>query len=168
MSKRKDMQRLIRAYKDETGERELDMHKVAKWAVSKGWSLPTPSDPLDMLAKQFTEAAREEVGYDKATGRPFRIYHALKVSHGGTQLHLFVDIDDATRHQMMVSLVNRREQMVSDGVMLTNDQDHWNALHPTEEPIQLPLDLTFDIELRKNADDGSGLPPPGAAGADAA
>ena len=29
MSKKKDMQRVIRAYKDETGERELDMHKVA-------------------------------------------------------------------------------------------------------------------------------------------
>ena len=43
--------------------------------------------------------------------------------------------------------------MVSDGVMLTYDQDHWNAAHPTEEPIQLPLDLTFDIELRKNTPD---------------
>ena len=37
--------------------------------------------------------------------------------------------------------------------MLTYDQDHWNASHPAEEPIQLPLDLTFDIELRKNAPD---------------
>jgi len=52
---------------------------------------------------------------------------------------------------MQVSLVNRREQMVSDGLMLTYDQDHWNSAHPTEEPIQLPMDLTFDIELRKNA-----------------
>jgi hypothetical protein len=55
--------------------------------------------------------------------------------------------------QMHVSLMSRREQMVSDGVMLTYDQDHWNTSHPTEEPIQLPLDLTFDIELRKNAPD---------------
>jgi hypothetical protein len=61
MSKRKDMQRLIRAYKDETGELALDMHKVAKWAAGKGWPLPTPPDPLEILAKQFTEAAREEV-----------------------------------------------------------------------------------------------------------
>lgn len=158
MSKRKDMQRLIRAYKDETGERELDMRKVAKWAVGKGWSLPTPADPLDMLAKLFTDAAREEVGYDKRTGKPFRIYHALKVSHGGTQLHLFVDIEEATRDQMLVSLVNRREQMVSDGLMLTYDQDHWNAQHTSEEPIQLPMDLTFDIELRKSADEEE---PPG-------
>lgn len=153
MSKRRDMQRMIRAYKDETGERELDMRKVAKWAAGKGWPLPIPADPLDMLAKQFTEAAREETEYDKKTGKPYRVYHALKVSHGGTQLHLFVDIAEATRDQMLVSLVSRREQMVSDGLMLTYDEDHWNGQHPNEEPIQLPMDLTFDIELRKAAAD---------------
>lgn len=153
MSKRKEMQRVIRAYKDETGERELDMHKVVKWAVGKGWPLPIPQDPLDLLAKQFTEAAREEINYDKATGKPYRVYHALKVSHGATQLHLFVDIEEATREQMVVSLHMRREQMVSDGLMLTYDQDHWNSQHPDEKPIQLPLDLTFDIDLRRNAPD---------------
>ena len=35
MSKRREMQRLIRAYKDETGELEVDMHRVADYAVSK-------------------------------------------------------------------------------------------------------------------------------------
>ena len=54
---------------------------------------------------------------------------------------------------MQASLVMRREQMVSDGVMLTYDQDHWNAAHPDQEPIQLPLDLTFDVELRRAAPD---------------
>jgi hypothetical protein len=37
--------------------------------------------------------------------------------------------------------------------MLTYDQDHWDSRHPAEEPIQLPMDLTFDIELRTTADD---------------
>jgi hypothetical protein len=68
MSKKKDMQRVIRAYKDETSEREVDMHKVAIWAKLKGWPLPTPQDPLDLLAKQFSDAAREGIKYDKATG----------------------------------------------------------------------------------------------------
>lgn len=47
----------------------------------------------------------------------------------------------------------RREQMVSDGVMLTYDQDHWNAAHPDAKQIQLPLDLTFDVDLRRAAPD---------------
>lgn len=153
MSKRREMQRLIRAYKDETGERELDMHKVAQWAVKKGWKLPKPPNPMEILAHEFTSAARAVIEYDKTTGKPYRVYHALTTNHGGTQLHFFVDIEEATRNQMQVSLVSRREQMVSDGLMLTYDQDHWNANHPDDEPIQLPMDLTFDIELRKNAPD---------------
>ena len=36
MSKKKDMQRLIRHYKDETGEIQVDMKKVAKFAELKG------------------------------------------------------------------------------------------------------------------------------------
>lgn len=110
-------------------------------------------DPMEVLAREFSTAAREIIEYDKKTGNPYRVYHALKASHGGTQLHFFVDIEEATRSQMLVSLVNRREQMVSDGLMLSYDQDHWNSAHDSEEPIQLPMDLTFDIELRKNAPD---------------
>lgn len=152
MSKKKDMQRIIRAYKDDTGEREVDMHKVAKYAAGKGWPLPVPPNPLDMLAKQFTDAAREEIEHDEVTGQPYRVNHALPVKLAdGTQLHLWIDINEAERGPMLKSLVNRREQMVGDGVQLTFDQDHWNRIHEGEEPIDLPMDLTFDIELRKNA-----------------
>jgi hypothetical protein len=153
VSKKKEIQRIIRAYRDETGERELDMRRIAKWAVSKGMKLPTPPDPIDILTRQFSEAAREQIEYDSKTKKPYRRYHAIKTSHGGTQLHLFVDIEEATRPQMLVSLVMRREQMVSDGLLLSYDQDHWNSIHPEEEQISLPMDLTFDIELRRNAPD---------------
>ncbi|HWK95632.1 MAG TPA: hypothetical protein VNR39_09430 [Pseudolabrys sp.] len=54
---------------------------------------------------------------------------------------------------MLVSLVNWRAQMVSDGLMLAYDQDHWNAQRTSEEPIRLPMDLTFNIDLRKSADE---------------
>ncbi len=62
MSKKREQQKLIRAYKDETGKREIDMKEVAKWAVGKGWPLPIPRNPLDVLAQSFAEAAREEQG----------------------------------------------------------------------------------------------------------
>ena len=54
---------------------------------------------------------------------------------------------------MLMSSVNRREQMVSDGLNLTFDVDHWNSVNPTEVPIELPMDFTLDIEIRKAADD---------------
>jgi len=93
--------------------------------------------------------------YDGKTGKPYRVYHALPDSR---QLHLFVyvDIDEATRNQMLKSAVNRREQMVSDGYNLTLDLEHWNSVNPDKEPIQLPMDLEFDIDLRKASEDGEG------------
>ena len=153
MSKRQDMQRFIRHYKEATGEREIDMHKVAEYAKTMGWKMPIPPSDIDLLAKQFTEAARDETDYDNKTGRPYRVYHAIPQKSGQLNLFVYVDIQDATRNQMLKSTVNRREQMVSDGVQLTFDLEHWNSINPSEEPIVLPMDLTPDIEWRKNAED---------------
>jgi hypothetical protein len=126
------MQRLIRAYKDETSEREIDMHKVAKFAAGKGWPLPLPPSPLDLLAKQFSDAAREEIRHDKKTGRPYRANHAIIQGVGSAQLHLWIDIDEAPRDRILKSLVMRREQMVGDGLQLSLDQDHWNSINPKD------------------------------------
>ena len=60
MSKIIERQKLIRLYRDETGETEIDMRKVAEFAVRKGWPLPPPSDPVEALAKLFADAARLE------------------------------------------------------------------------------------------------------------
>jgi hypothetical protein len=150
MSKRQDRQRFIRHYKDVTGEKELDMRKVAQFAKTMGWEMPTPPSDIDMLAKLFTEAAHEERKYDKTTGQPYRVYHAIPVT-GQPSLFAYIDIDEANRRQMHMSSVNRREQMVSDGLNLQLDLDHWNSVNPDEEPIQLPMDLTLDIDIRKAA-----------------
>ncbi|WP_206605438.1 hypothetical protein [Rhodoblastus acidophilus] len=147
------MQRLIRAYRDETGKREIDMKEVAKWAVGKGWPLPTPKSPIDILAQNFSEAAREETRRDTKTGRPYRANHSFSVTQGNQQLHLWIDIDEADRGPMLKSAVTRREQMVGDGLQLTLDLMHWNSINPDKPPIELPMDLTFDIELRLSAPD---------------
>jgi hypothetical protein len=153
MSKRQDRQRFIRHYKDTTGEREIDMHKVAQFAKSFGWKMPTPPSDVDLLAKLFADDAQAERRYDKGTGKPYRVYHALPVNSGQLNLFVYVDIDEASRNQMLKSAVNRREQMVSDGYNLTLDLDHWNSVNSGEEQIMLPMDLTMDIEIRKASDD---------------
>lgn len=156
MSKKRDMQRLIRAYRDETGKREIDMKEVAKWAVGKGWPLPTPRNPIDILAQNFAEAAREETRRDKKSGRPYRANHSFPIVQGGQQLHLWIDIDEAERGPMLKSAVTRREQMVGDGLQLTLDLMHWNTVNSDKEPIELPMDLSFDVALRLHAPDEDG------------
>lgn len=151
-TKTRQMQRMIRYYKDVTGKTDVDMKEVAQFAIEKGWTLPKPISPTDRLAKEFAKAARDEIRHDKKTGKPYRANHAFRAKQGFGQPFLWIDIDEeAPRKKMVKSLVMRREQMVGDGLQLTFDSDHWNSIHSNEEPIALPMDFTDDIEWRKNA-----------------
>lgn len=147
LTKDQEMQQIIRLYNQETGETEVDMHKVVRYAVSRlDMKLPTHANPLDLLATRFSKAARLEIRHDKKTGRPYRANHAVPSGQG----YLWVDIDEAPRRPMHRSLINRREQIVGDALQLSFDTDHWNDMHPNEEPIVVPLDFTDDVEWRKN------------------
>lgn len=152
MSNLRQRRNLIRQYKRETGNSEVDMHEVAKWAMKKGVKPPQPKSPTELLAKQFTDAARSEIRYDPENGKPYRVYHAVR-HDGQMSLFTWIDIHEAPRRTMQKSLVQRREQMVGDGVQLTLDLGFWNKMHPDEEPINLPMDLSPDIEWRLNAPD---------------
>lgn len=156
MSKAEERQRLIRQYQDETGETELDMTKVVAYAVKLGWPLPKPKDPMDILIKEFSDSARQKYDKDKTTGRPYRVYHAVPAQDArGQGLFFWVDINDprTTAKNFRKSAVMRREQMVDDGVQLSLDLDHWNSIRPPEDHVTLPMDISPDIEWRKNAMD---------------
>lgn len=65
---------------------------------------------------------------------------------------LWFDIDEQAQRYKMVKAINgRREQMIGDGLQLTLDADHWNSINATEEAIKPDMDLTDEIEWRKNA-----------------
>ncbi|MGH7110288.1 MAG: hypothetical protein ACREFK_07650, partial [Stellaceae bacterium] len=102
----------------------------------------------------FADDAQAERKYDDKTGKPYRVYHAIPIGSKQLNLFVYVDIDEATRNQMLKSAVSRREQMVSDGYQLTLDLDHWNSVNIEKEPIILPMDLTLDIDIRKASEDG--------------
>jgi hypothetical protein len=156
MSKTHELQKLIRLYRETTGRSEIDMHEVARFALSKGWPMPTPKSALDLLAAQFRDAARQDVRRDRSSGRPYRAYHAVPaLDEKGQGTFYWVDIDDpeTTHSNMRKSMVRRREQMVDDGVQLSLDLDHWNSMRPEDEHISFPMDLGPDIEWRKNAMD---------------
>lgn len=153
MTRQQEMQRIVRHFKDTTGKKEVDLHEVVRWAVKRGWPLPKPVDPFDRLVRDFAAAQREEVRHDAATGKPYRANHAVPTSQNGQQVFFWVDIDEAPRAHMHKALTLRRDQMIGDGLSLSLDADHWNSIHPTEEPIQIELDFGPDVEWRKNAPD---------------
>jgi hypothetical protein len=152
-NKHKEMQFIIRQWKEATGNIEIDMHKVAEFAHQKGWPLPPPLTGIDRLAKEFSQAAREETRQDGKTGKPYRVYHAFPPDGNQGQGMLWIDIDEASRKIMLKSAVMRREQMIGDAVQLTLDLEHWNNVNPKEEPIMLSNDLTNDVQWRMNGPD---------------
>jgi hypothetical protein len=159
MSKAEDRQRLIRQYQDETGETELDMKRVVAFALRLGWPMPKPRDPMDALAKEFSDSARQKYEKDRQTGRPYRVYHAVPaLDASGQSLFFWIDIDDpgTTAKNFRKSAVMRREQMVDDGVQLSLDLDHWNSIRVASEHVSLPMDISPDIEWRKNSMDDDG------------
>lgn len=144
--KHRGLMYILRQYKKETGETDVDMKQVAVFAAARGVPLPKIPSSIDMLATEFARAAREETKIDKKTGQPYRVNHAIKLG----QLTFWIDIDEAPRGKMQMSLTYRREMMVSDGLQLTLDAEHWNNINPNDEPLQIPLDFTDDVQWRRN------------------
>lgn len=152
MTKNQQIQRLYRLYKEETGELDVDLKKFTRWMEKKGWKMPVPPDPHDILAKQVADALREETRKDATTGLPYKVN--LNYSVDGTGHGVFwVDVDEAKRNTVVKCLVNRRDQMVGDAYQLTLIQDHWNNEHPGEEPIQMQLDFQPDVNWKKAGGD---------------
>jgi hypothetical protein len=147
-NKHRVMQHFIRQWKNRTNSAEIDMHKVAEDAVRQGWELPAPITGIDRLAKEFSQAAREETRQDGQTGRAYRVYHAFTPEGKQGQGMLWMDIDEAPRKVMVKSTVMRREQIIGDMTQLFLDLDHWNRQHPNEEPIVLIRDTTEDVDER--------------------
>ena len=74
------------------------------------------------------------------------------MTENGKQRHLWLDIDDhAPRFKMVKARNLRREQMIGDALQPTLGLDHWSSVNPAEEPIKADLDLTEEVEWRKNA-----------------
>jgi hypothetical protein len=152
MTRNERNQALIRKYKETTGDVTVDMEKVAEWAISIGALLPKPKTAKELFVEQLSDAARAEFRQDAKTGLAYRANHAIRTSDpSGRQYTLWVDIDDATRDQMLVSLSNRRQQMVGDATHLKIDEMIWNSKNPNEQPIQLVMDFTDDVEERLNS-----------------
>lgn len=148
MSRQKDLLGALHYYRQRTGKKDVDMAEVAKFAVDVlKMTLSKPVDPIERLARDLSKAAREETRVDKATGRPYRANHMF-IDNSGQ--HLWLDVDDeAPRPKMQMAVRMRREQMVGDALQLSNDAEHWNSIHPADEPLQLVLDFTSDVAERR-------------------
>ena len=144
-------QDFVRHFKEKYGVMSADMKEVAAEAQRMGWKMPQPKTPLDLLAEQFSDSQREEIRKDDVTGRPYRANLAVTTWQGTAQTVLWTDIEVAPRHVAHKSLAQYRDQMVGEAVKMTDTADHWNRVHPNDEPINMELDFGPDVEWERNA-----------------
>lgn len=145
------LQHIFERYRDEVSPDPVDLKTVASWAISKNLWAPRVVELNAILANELADALREKKRVDK-DGREHRAFIPvrLKASDGQT-LFEWADIDTAPRAHVEKHVQQDRRSIVSDAYALQMKVDHYNAMHPDEEPIQLILDLTDDVEEAKIA-----------------
>jgi hypothetical protein len=69
----------------------------------------------------------------------------------GLPLFRWADIDVAPRSHVEKGIQGERRQIANDCFALAMKIEHYNAKHPTEEPLQIPFNFEEDIEEMKIA-----------------
>ena len=150
-TKHDKMRDFVRWYKHKHKKTAVTMVEIARAAIAQGWKVPPPTAAEERLAKQFADAEREEIRYDKATNQPYRgnlsLTQRLK---DGTQLALWIDTDEASRQEMEMALHKYREQMLGEAVIGTNTANHWNRMHSEQKPLPFPTDFADEVQWRLN------------------
>lgn len=139
----------IERYKKEHGEIDglIDPQELAMWAYKNGLYKPNQKTIVEAIAADITQMFREEYRTD-GNGRRYRAKHAAKEMRNKKQYSLWADIDDpnAPHEHFKKSFAQRRQQVVGDCYQLKTDVDVYNEKRPKEEPIQIVLDFTYDVE----------------------
>lgn len=138
----------VERYRRETGSDGLiDPHEIAAWAFARGLHKPNLKTIIDVIASDIAQVFRDEVRTD-ARGRRYRAKHAVTKKVGNRTLSLWADIDDieAPHAHFVRSFAQRRQQIVGDCYQLKTDADVLNDRRPSEMPVQIILDFTFDVE----------------------
>jgi hypothetical protein len=99
----------------------------------------------------MADVLREQVRTDK-DGRHYRAFIPAK-SKGkdGFPLFMWADIDVAPRNHVEKGIQGERRSIANDCFALAMKVDHYNAMHPKEEPLQVVFNFEEDIEEMKIA-----------------
>ena len=138
-------------YREEVSPDPVDLKVVAAWAIAKGLWKPRPIELNARLAEELATSLREQTRTD-SKGRSYRAFiPARKGGAGSVPLFEWADIDDAPRSHVERSVQQERRSIASDCFALAMKVEHYNDMHPDEEPLQTIFDFGDDIEEEKIA-----------------
>lgn len=136
---------IIHDYIEATGADEIDMRKVARWAMANGRWRSTTYDPEQLCARELSRAARQDY-YVDPQGREVRKMHCFIVTEpNGQKRWHWVDIVTAPPGPMHKSLQSRRKQALGDVQQLQRDLFSYNDNN--QYGAQLEMSFNFDEDL---------------------
>ncbi len=154
MTKNQQLIRLKELYKHETDSADINVPTFVAWLKKRGYVMPQPPTPEQVLAKQVVLALKGETREDPLTGEMYKVNLAYTDEDAPTDGWgngvFWTDIDEAPRFKMKKVVKERRNQVVADLVQLDLFTDRWNRSNPAEEPINVEYDLTFDVMLARS------------------
>lgn len=136
------LQKIVNKYIEAGEEWPASTHQIAGWAIKNHLWDAQNATKIDICAEQLARAMREEYIRDPQ-GRAVRAKHAARVE--GEQKVLWADIRTASRQHMVISLQQRRQQIVGDCRQLKADGDSYNQNNNPGKPIQMIFDFTQDL-----------------------
>jgi hypothetical protein len=141
----KQLQRIVADYQKSGQSWPARAADIARWAIrNRKFDLRTPT--LEKIcAREISQAMREEYITD-SKGRRVRAKHPAKANRDGEQMMLWDDIRTASRSHMEMSFQLRRNHIVAECRQVKSDVDSYNDAHPGEQPIQMIMDFTEDVE----------------------
>lgn len=146
--KQREHEKMIRLFQLETGIYDFTMSQVAVWADGRGFEMPTPPTPAELLARQLQRAARmiTRSGDDSV---PYRAYHAYTEIVNGEPRRNWFDMEGpaATKSKVEKSLKLRREQALDICVHIKVDENQWNRMRP-DQSIQLDFEFNDEVTWR--------------------
>ena len=150
MTKSEALQRAWHSYETAHSHLPTSTRQVYAWAVSKGILKLPQLDALDVGAEQMAQALRAELKTD-ATGRRYRVNHAVRATKGGVQHTFWGVLGFAGHEHMEKAFGQRREQIIGDCSQLKTDVDVYNDLNKGQRSeFQLVLDFSEDVAEREH------------------
>ena len=141
---KKQVEMIIKAYRKSGQPWPASTAEMAAWAVGNG-RYDLPKQIVDKIcARDMAQVLREEY-FEDSKGRRVRAKHPARFKSDGEQKVMWHDIREAPRGFMVRAFQLRRNHIVGECRQAKTDVDSYNDAHPREEPIQLPLDFTWDV-----------------------
>lgn len=149
---KKDCQRLMHWYQDETGIMVFKLADVVEWAKSRNVQMPVPPSPEKLLERKLAAAARADRRSDPGLATDYRGTLAYGRTVDGQEEFYWFDVDGpgATIERMQKAQKLRREGALNVCVQIGATDRHWNATHPEQGALQTDFNLADEVTWRLN------------------